>query len=208
MIRWSRRRLLGGAAAVACVGCSGADSAGGDTERPPSTGMPLDELAGVTLPEGVPVPVIGAPVDVGPLDELREALRPGPMHVAEARVWLVGVEEAHRVALAQAFDGLLRPGIESGVLALFQKCPHLGCRVPFCESSGRFECPCHGSSYTSFGEHREGPGPRGLDAFAVIVDDGRVSIAVAELVRGLAAGSPVVVDLPVTGPACVSGVGD
>ena len=27
------------------------------------------------------------------------------------------------------------------IYALSQKCPHLGCRVPFCESSGRFECP-------------------------------------------------------------------
>ena len=28
------------------------------------------------------------------------------------------------------------------LFALSQKCPHLGCHVPYCESSGRFECPC------------------------------------------------------------------
>ena len=33
------------------------------------------------------------------------------------------------------------------LFALSQKCPHLGCHVPFCESSGRFECPCHGSVF-------------------------------------------------------------
>ena len=207
MIRWSRRRLLGGAAAVACVGCSGDGSTGADTGRPPSTGIRLDELTGVTLPDGVPVPVVGAPVEVGPLDDVLEALRSGPMAVPEAGVWLVGIEATHRAALAEAFDGVLRAGIDSGVLALFEKCPHLGCRVPFCASSGRFECPCHGSSYTSFGEHREGPGPRGLDAVPVIVDDGRVSIAVTELVHGLPVGTTVV-DLPATGPACVTGVAD
>ena len=26
------------------------------------------------------------------------------------------------------------------LFALSQKCPHLGCHVPYCESSGRFEC--------------------------------------------------------------------
>ena len=26
------------------------------------------------------------------------------------------------------------------IFALSQKCPHLGCHVPYCESSGRFEC--------------------------------------------------------------------
>jgi cytochrome b6-f complex iron-sulfur subunit len=38
------------------------------------------------------------------------------------------------------------------IYALSQKCPHLGCRVPFCDSSGRFECPCHGSRYDLGGE--------------------------------------------------------
>jgi nitrite reductase/ring-hydroxylating ferredoxin subunit len=47
--------------------------------------------------------------------------------------------------------------------ALSQKCPHLGCRVPFCESSGRFECPCHGSVFDIAGEWISGPAPRGMD---------------------------------------------
>ena len=51
------------------------------------------------------------------------------------------------------------------IYALSQKCPHLGCRVPFCDSSGRFECPCHGSKYDIGGEWIEGPAPRGMDRF-------------------------------------------
>ncbi|MDP9232960.1 MAG: Rieske 2Fe-2S domain-containing protein, partial [Actinomycetota bacterium] len=49
--------------------------------------------------------------------------------------------------------------------ALYQKCPHLGCQVPFCQSSGRFECPCHGSVYNLIGEYLAGPAPHGMDRF-------------------------------------------
>ena len=51
------------------------------------------------------------------------------------------------------------------LFALSQKCPHLGCRVPFCDSSGRFECPCHGSKFDIGGEWIEGPAPRGMDRY-------------------------------------------
>ncbi len=53
------------------------------------------------------------------------------------------------------------------ILALSQKCTHLGCRVPFCDSSGWFECPCHGSKFDLGGEWTEGPAPRGLDQYPV-----------------------------------------
>ena len=93
-------------------------------------------------------------------------------------------------------------------MALYQKCPHLGCRVPFCESSGRFECPCHASKYTRLGEHREGPGPRGLDAVPILVDDEVVSINSGEkIVSGLPLGT-VIVDRPTTGPSCVGSSDD
>ena len=45
-------------------------------------------------------------------------------------------------------------------VALYQKCPHLGCRVPWCQTSQWFECPCHGSKYNRVGEKRGGPHPR------------------------------------------------
>lgn len=54
---------------------------------------------------------------------------------------------------------------KSQYFALSQKCPHLGCKVPFCESSGRFECPCHGSVYDLAGEYIKGPTPRGMDRY-------------------------------------------
>ena len=54
------------------------------------------------------------------------------------------------------------------LLALSQKCPHLGCKVPFCESSGRFECPCHGSIFDIGGEYITGPSPRWPFAFVLL----------------------------------------
>ncbi len=56
------------------------------------------------------------------------------------------------------------------LFALSQKCPHLGCHVPFCESSGRFECPCHGSIFDLAGEYITGPSPRGMDRYDVTLD--------------------------------------
>ena len=56
---------------------------------------------------------------------------------------------------------------KQGFVALYQRCVHLGCRVPFCQTSQWFECPCHGSKYNRVGEKKAGPAPRGLDRFAL-----------------------------------------
>ena len=59
--------------------------------------------------------------------------------------------------------------MEAGIVALYQKCPHLGCRVPECATSQWFECPCHGSQYNRVGEKKAGPAPRGMDHFLITV---------------------------------------
>jgi cytochrome b6-f complex iron-sulfur subunit len=65
----------------------------------------------------------------------------------------------------------------SGLMALYQKCSHLGCRVPFCETSQWFECPCHGARFNIAGEVRNGPAPAGLWRFPLEVDrDGWVIV--------------------------------
>jgi cytochrome b6-f complex iron-sulfur subunit len=55
-------------------------------------------------------------------------------------------------------------------MALYQRCVHLGCRVPYCLSSQWFECPCHGSKYNKAGEYQLGPAPTGLQRFPIQVD--------------------------------------
>lgn len=78
---------------------------------------------------------------------------------------------------------------ESGLLALYGVCTHLGCLPKWVPSNNRFECPCHGSKFQSNGSYIEGPAPRGLDRFPVVVtytDGSSVSTA--------SEGGPVVLD--------------
>lgn len=39
-------------------------------------------------------------------------------------------------------------------------CPHMGCRLRYSHATGRWECPCHGSSFTVLGENVDGPAMR------------------------------------------------
>ncbi|HLG77956.1 MAG TPA: Rieske 2Fe-2S domain-containing protein [Ktedonobacteraceae bacterium] len=52
-------------------------------------------------------------------------------------------------------------------IALYQKCVHLGCTVPFKDSCVSFKCPCHGSHYNVTGEFLDGPAPKSLDRFQI-----------------------------------------
>ena len=71
-------------------------------------------------------------------------------------------------------------------IALYQKCVHLGCTVPFRDNCGSFKCPCHGSHYNVTGEFLDGPAPRSLDRFQmsiqgedVVVNTGVINSTVA-----------------------------
>ncbi len=60
----------------------------------------------------------------------------------------------------------------SGLLALWHRCTHLGCTVPWREDEGQFHCPCHSSLFNRAGEVTGGPAPRPLDLFPIeIVED-------------------------------------
>lgn len=74
---------------------------------------------------------------------------------------------------------------DRSVIALYRKCPHLGCQVPqLCDASQWFECLCHGSKYTVLGEKRDGPAPRGMDRFEVNFADGVYIVDTREIVNG------------------------
>jgi cytochrome b6-f complex iron-sulfur subunit len=74
---------------------------------------------------------------------------------------------------------------QGGLRALYQKCPHLGCRVPYCDSAQQFQCPCHGSIYNIIGEYLEGPAPRGMDRFPITINpDGSVVVDTSSVVEG------------------------
>ena len=104
-----------------------------------------------------------------------------PYYVPEARTYL-SVYPAEAIANAEhAYTGALEQVVkdikETGLVALYQKCPHLGCRVPWCASAQWFECPCHGSKYNRVGEKRGGPAPRGMDHWPLSLNsDGSLTI--------------------------------
>jgi cytochrome b6-f complex iron-sulfur subunit len=106
-------------------------------------------------------------------------------------------------AVKYFLDGRFYVTSSSGnVVALYQKCPHLGCRVPFCDSSGRFECPCHGSKYNLRGEYIEGPAPRGMDRFLIKVEGDHVLVDTGSVVEGPPRGVSSV-SSTAKGPSCV-----
>ncbi len=63
---------------------------------------------------------------------------------------------------------------KDGIIALWQKCTHLGCAVPWDEAEGKFHCPCHGSLFNEVGEVLGGPAPRPLDFFPIEIKSGEV----------------------------------
>lgn len=67
-----------------------------------------------------------------------------------------------------------------GLLALWHRCTHLGCTVPWREEEGQFNCPCHSSFFNRAGEVTGGPAPRPLDLFPIEIVDGEVIIETGE----------------------------
>ena len=102
-----------------------------------------------------------------------------------ARIFLVNVPAAMQLALG---NDVSMPNPAAGeLLALWRKCPHLGCLVPApCESVSRYQCRCHRSTYNILGEKlHEGPAERGLDRFAVRIErDGTIVVDTAVITRG------------------------
>jgi len=97
-------------------------------------------------------------------------------------------------------------GMEAGIIALYQKCPHLGCRVPNCVSSQWFECPCHGSQYNIVGEKKGGPAPRGMDRFGVSVANDIVVVDTGSVFGGPPIGTNTT-GQEAEGPHCVGTAG-
>lgn len=136
---------------------------------------------------------LGAQFRVGTVDDilLREPTFAAgyPYSYGPARSFLINVPAARALAAGEAVD--MRTPSAGELLALWRKCPHLGCMVPeLCDSVKRFECRCHGSTYNILGEKLEkGPAERGMDRFAVEIDDGVVVIDTREVIAGAPVGT-------------------
>jgi len=148
----------------------------------------------------------GSAINVGSLEDIKQAITDGNgfAYYPEGRMWITAypsdaVSKAKAVYSPQELSGM-----EAGVVALYQKCPHLGCRVPQCETSQWFECPCHGSQYNQVGEKKGGPAPRGMDRFAMAVDGDNLTVDTGTVIQGPAIGTNTT-GQEAEGPHCVSG---
>jgi len=134
----------------------------------------LGALAGVMIDNLYPrgITGFGSVIIAGTVDQFPPGTKTS---VQSGKFWLVNLTEEQG---------------GPGLLALWWKCPHLGCTVPWrdnftfpdpatgAEKRGWFRCPCHGSTYTDAGVRVFGPAPRSLDRFPITIDPSTKVISV------------------------------
>jgi cytochrome b6-f complex iron-sulfur subunit len=128
----------------------------------------------------------GGKISAGKTSEIIDYIQghAAPYYIPEARAYVVEYPPSDLPAAKKVYSAVTYAGMEEGFVALYQRCVHLGCRVPWCQSSQWFECPCHGSKYNRVGEKKAGPAPRGLDRFALTVSAGNMTIDTGNIQLG------------------------
>lgn len=156
----------------------------------------------------------GAPIEMGNLEtiKLQNASLPidegFPAYYPEARAFVVLVDPGQQRFLPG--EDASGDGTALNVRALYQRCPHLGCKPNTCLKNFWFECPCHGSRYDRLGIKADGaqfgPAPRGMDRFATTVDgEGKLTINTGKITLGplpIALGQPGLIP-PRTPTGCI-----
>ncbi len=126
----------------------------------------------------------GSKIDAGSIEEIKDQLFQAdgsviPAFIPSARAYVLPLDQS-AAANSQFSSGST---VADGLVAVYQRCVHLGCRVPWCNSSQGFECPCHGSKYNMIGEYFAGPAPRNLDRFNVSNVNGRFIIDTGTIIE-------------------------
>jgi cytochrome b6-f complex iron-sulfur subunit len=156
----------------------------------------------------------GGVIEIGTLDDVKTAnstlpINEGfPAYYAEARAFVVLKDPAQQRFTAG--EDTTGDGSALNVRALYQRCPHLGCKPNPCLKNFWMECPCHGSRYDRLGIKADGPqygpAPRGMDRFSISVDGGGVlSIDTGKITLGplpVALGQPGIIP-PRTPTGCI-----
>jgi cytochrome b6-f complex iron-sulfur subunit len=140
-----------------------------------SVGLLVDYL----YPRGVRG--FGGPVPAGKVTEYAKGAE--PKHYLDGQFWITNLDPG------ESRKGGTGGG--AGLIALWHKCPHLGCTVPwrpefaFEDDKGWFRCPCHGSTYTKAGVRVFGPAPRSMDTMQIDVDgSGNVTVQTGKRTPG------------------------
>ena len=156
----------------------------------------------------------GAPVEIGDLEtvKLQNSSLPidqgFPAYYAEARAFVMLVDPGQQRFLAG--EDTIGDGTALNVRALYQRCPHLGCKPNACLKNFWLECPCHGSRYDRLGIKADGaqygPSPRSMDRFSITVDAaGKLTINTGKITLGslpVALGQPGLIP-PRTPTGCI-----
>ena len=147
----------------------------------------------------------GGIVRIGTLDEVKiqnstlPVAEGFPAHFPDARAFIILVDPAR-----QAFvpgEDTSGDGTALNVRALYQRCPHLGCKPNPCLKNFWMECPCHGSRYDRLGIKalgpQYGPAPRSMDRFSATVEsDGTLVLDTSKITLGplpVAVGQPGII---------------
>jgi cytochrome b6-f complex iron-sulfur subunit len=153
----------------------------------------------------------GASIPIGSTSDVNGRIADGSgfAYYPEGRMWVTAYP-AEAVASARNVyadaPGVVE-GMEAGFVAIYQKCPHLGCRVPECVTSQWFECPCHGSQYNQAGEWKGGPAPRGMDRFPMSVQGNSLVVDTGTIIDGPPKGTNTT-GQEAEGPNCIAEGGD
>jgi len=151
----------------------------------------------------------GGEVELGDIDEVNASpeldgttLQDGaPAFFQNARAFIQLIDPARGFVDGTSLDG---EGSSINVRAMYQRCPHLGCKPNFCDRNYWFKCPCHGSRYDRIGTKvaELGPAPRSLDRFSARVEGGRLILDTGKITLGplpVAIGQPGLV--PASSPS-------
>ncbi|MBX7161891.1 MAG: Rieske 2Fe-2S domain-containing protein [Acidimicrobiia bacterium] len=167
----------------------------------------LAALGGASVAFLIPAPTkgFGSKVTVSTsLEEIKAKILSdkAPYYVPEGKFYLMTYKPQNEAEAEVAYKDIWAGVKAAGMFALYQKCPHLGCKVPWCQSSQWFECPCHGSQYNKAGEKKGGPAPRGMDRFPIELSGGSVTVDTGKVVLGPPVGVDTISQSP-EGPNCV-----
>ncbi len=113
-----------------------------------------------------------------------------------SKISVVSVEEARAMPVGTVAyfrtERFYLSRVESGILALYRKCTHVGCVVPWeaddpseddLAAKGRFNCPCHGAIFDRYGVVHAGPPPRPLDIFPITIEGGEVIVDTGTIIQ-------------------------
>jgi cytochrome b6-f complex iron-sulfur subunit len=127
----------------------------------------------------------GGEVRIGSFDDVKTANSSLPVdqgfpaYYSAARAFVILIDPSQQRFIPGA--DATGDGTAENVRALYQRCPHLGCKPNPCIKNFWLECPCHGSRYDRLGIKaagaQYGPAPRSMDADGVLtINTGKITL--------------------------------